>query len=144
MNISERDITKAELDAIYRDFRNIEIKDGIPQRKTERFEYIAEENDRVIGYVSGITEHKWFYLTDLWVEESRRRKGLGTKLLCMIEQKALSVGMEHIYLWTAGSINSQFYEKNGYERFTVFENKYEVEGYHQFGYRKNLLTGGIR
>ena len=89
-------------------------------------------------------EHKWFYLTDLWVEESRRRKGLGTKLLCMIEQKALSVGMEHIYLWTAGSINSQFYEKNGYERFTVFENKYEVEGYHQFGYRKNLLTGGIR
>ena len=143
MKISDRDITKAELDAIYQDFRNIEIKDGIPQRKTERFEYIAEENERVIGYVSGITEHKWFYLTDLWVEESHRRKGLGTKLLCMIEQKALSVGMEHIYLWTAGSINSQFYEKNGYERFTVLENKYEVEGYHQFGYRKKLLTGGI-
>ncbi len=58
MNISERDITPAELESIYDDFRNIEIADGVPQRKTERYQYVFEENGAVIGYVSGITEHK--------------------------------------------------------------------------------------
>jgi len=140
MNISERDITPAELESIYDDFRNIEIADGVPQRKTERYQYVFEENGAVIGYVSGITEHKWFYLTDLWVEESYRRQGLGTRLLNMIEQKASDVGMEHIYLWTSGFINPLFYEKLGYIRFTVLEDKYEVEGYHQTGYRKDIIA----
>ena len=138
MRITERDITKTELEAIYEDFRNIEIKDGVPQKKTERFQFVIEDGDRIIGYVSGITEHKWFYLTDLWVEESCRRIGLGTRLLNMIEDKARCEGMEHIYLWTSGYINPLFYEKNGYECFTILENKYEVEGYHQIGYRKDI------
>ena len=139
MNITDRDITPSELESIYDDFRRIEIPDGVPQRKTERYQYVLEDNGAVIGYISGITEHKWFYLTDLWVEESHRRQGLGTKLLTMIEQKAADVGMEHIYLWTSGFINPLFYEKNGYERFTVLENKYEIEGYHQIGYRKDII-----
>lgn len=138
MKITERDISVSELEYIYEDFRRIEIADGIPQRKTERYQFTLEEDDKLIGYISGITEHKWFYLTDLWIEEKHRRKGLGSKLLGMIESKAKTEGMEHIYLWTAGQINSLFYEKNGYVSFTVLENKLEVEGYHQIGYRKEL------
>lgn len=138
MQIKEHKISKSELDRIYEDFTKIEIADGIPQRKTERYEFTAEENGRVIGYVSGITEHKWFYLTDLWVDESFRRQGLGSKLLKLIEQKAADAGMEHIYLWTAGFINPIFYEKHGYTKFAVLENKFEIPGYHQIGFRKDL------
>ena len=138
MTITERNITPAELESIYDDFREIEISDGVPQRKTERFQYVLEDGGAVIGYVSGITEHKWFYLTDLWIAQPHRRHGLGTKLLTMMEQKAADIGMEHIYLWTAGRINPLFYDKNGYTRFAVLEDKYEVEGYHQIGYRKDI------
>jgi len=139
VQIKERKVSKSELDRIYEDFTKIEIADGIPQRKTERYEFTAEENGSVIGYVSGITEHKWFYLTDLWVDETFRRHGLGSKLLKLIEQKAAGAGMEHIYLWTAGLINPIFYEKHGYTKFAVLEDKFEIPGYHQIGFRKDLV-----
>ena len=138
MDISERDISPEELQSIYEDFRKIEIREGIPQREVRRYQYVLEEDGEVVGYVSGITEHKWFYLTDLWVEESRRRKGLGSRLLSMIEEKAASLGMEHVYLWTSGKNNPLFYEKQGYTPFAVLEDKLEVKGCHQTGYRKDL------
>ena len=118
---------------MYEDFRRIELADGIPQRKEVCYQYILEIDNRIIGFVSGLTEPKWFYLTDLWIEEPRRGDGLGTKLLVMMEEKAKSVGMEHVYLWTTGPRNSRFYEKNGYERFAVLEDKMKVKGYHQIG-----------
>lgn len=138
MRITERKITKSELDSIYEDFTEIEIANGIPRRKTERYEFLAEEEGGVIGYVSGITEHKWLYLTDLWVEKSHRRQGLGRQLLKLLERKAEDSGMEHIYLWTSGFVNPVFYEKHGYKKFAVLEDKFEVPGYHQIGYRKDL------
>ena len=123
---------------IYDDFRELDSGYGIPFRPSVRYQFTAEEDGRVIGYVSGITEHKWFYLTDLWVSADHRRKGLGSQLLELMEKKALSVGAEHIYLWTAGPVNPLFYEKHGYTCFAVLENKFGVEGYHQTGFRKAL------
>ena len=138
MTVTEREISKQELDTIYEDFRRLEASYGVPYSPSVRYRYTAEEGGSVIGYVSGITEHKWFYLSDLWVEASHRGQGLGSKLLELIEAKALNVGMEHIYLWTAGPDNPKFYEKHGYTCFTVLENKFGIEGYHQTGFRKAL------
>jgi len=138
MIITDRDITKGELNDIYDDFKNIEIKDGVPQIKQERYQFIAEENDIIIGFASGLTNHKWFYLTDMWVHENYRRRGLGSKLLKMLEDKVKSIGMEHIWTWTTGPVNSEFYEKQGYSVFTVFEDFCEIGGYHQTGYRKDF------
>ena len=138
MQITEREITQEELNRIYEDFTKIEIRGGVPQTPVMRYQYTVEEDGKVIGFVSGLTEHKWFYLSDLWVEEEHRRSGLGSKLLVMMEEKARSAGMEHVYTWTTGRINPIFYEKHGYKRFTVFEDFCEVEGYHRIGYRKDL------
>lgn len=138
MKITDRNITKAELDFIYEDFKKIEKQDGIPDANTKRYEYLAEENNIVIGYVSGLTNHKWFYLTDLWVHEDYRRNKLGTKLLTMMESKVQSIGIKHIYTWTSGFKNPIFYEKLGYKPFTIFTDFFEVKGYHHIGYRKDL------
>lgn len=73
MKITDRDITKQELQDIYDDFTKIEIQDGIPQVKQERHQFIAEENGIIIGFASGLTNHKWFYLSDMWVHENYRR-----------------------------------------------------------------------
>lgn len=138
MQIIERQINKDELDRIYDDFKAIEKKDNLPDPKTQRLELVAHEGNEVIGYVSGLTNHRWFYLTDLWVSERYRRKGLGSDLLVRIEDKARSIGMEHIYTWTSGFTNPIFYEKHGYKTFTIFEDFFEVKGYHHIGYRKDL------
>ena len=138
MIFTDREITKQELDNIYDDFKKIARDDGVPEFEQKRYQFIAEENGSVIGFVSGLTNHKWFYLSDLWVHGSHRRRGLGTKLLAMMEEKVRSLGIKHIYTWTSGFINPIFYEKMGYAKFVVFENFYEIEGYHQIGYRKNF------
>lgn len=138
MKITEREITQEELQAIYDDFTKIEIRDGVPQTPVVRYQFTAEENGAVIGFVSGLTEHKWFYLSDLWVEEAHRGQGLGSDLLHRMEEKAREIGMEHVYTWTTGPENMRFYEKRGYRAFTVFEDFCEVPGYHRAGYRKKL------
>ena len=138
MQITERAITQDELQMIYDDFTKIEIRDGISQTPVVRYQFTVEDDGKVVGFVSGLTEHKWFYLSDLWVEETRRRQGLGSELLTMMEEKAKSVGMEHVYTWTTGPINMRFYEKCGYQRYALFEDFCEVPGYHRVGYRKDL------
>lgn len=138
MTITQREITRDELQMIYDDFKKIEIADGVPQQEEERYQFTAEENGEVIGFVSGLTKYRWFYLTDMWVDERYRRQGLGSKLLKMMEDKVTANGMEHIYLWTSGRINPFFYEKHGYQSFVIFENFYELEGYHHMGYRKDF------
>ena len=138
MIFTDRDISKTELENIYDDFKKIELRDGVPDVKQVRHQFVAEENDIVIGFASGLTNHKWFFLSDLWVHENYRRKGLGTKLLHMLENKIQSIGIEHIYTWTSGFINPQFYEKQGYNSFATFEDFFEVKGYHHIGYRKDF------
>jgi len=63
---------------------------------------------------------------------------LGTKLLRMLEDKVKSIGTEHIYTWTSGFVNPIFYERQGYQAFAVFEDFFEVKGYHHIGYRKDI------
>ena len=138
MKFTDREITKKELDDIYDDFKKIDIQDGVPDSKQERYQFIVEENDQIIGFASGLTNHKWFYLTDLWIHEKYRRKGLGTKILSRLEEKVESIGIKHIYTWTSGFINPIFYEKQNYKVFTIFEDFFEIKGHHYIGYRKDF------
>ena len=139
MVIINREASLDERARILRDFDQILIKDGVPQSAPTRYSMVAEEDGKLVGYASGLKEHRWLYLTDLWVEERRRRQGIGTALPNRMEETARNEGMEHVYLWTSGFVNPLFYEKNGYRKFVVFEDFFEVEGYHQIGYRKDLL-----
>ena len=138
VKITDREISKTELEEIYADFRNIEVRDGVPHFEQKRYNVTAEENGNVVGFASGLTNRKWFFLSDMWIREDYRRRGLGTKLLSMLEDSIKAIGIEHIYTWTSGFINPIFYEKLGYSKFTVFEDFFEVEGYHHIGYRKDL------
>ena len=139
--ITDREITKTELDEIYADFKKIEARDGVPHFEQKRHNIVAEENGMVVGFASGLTNHKWFFLSDMWVHEVYRRQGLGSKLLSMLEDAVKAIGIEHIYSWTSGFVNPMFYEKQGYSKFTVFEDFFEVKGYHHIGYRKDFIDG---
>jgi GrpB-like predicted nucleotidyltransferase (UPF0157 family)/GNAT superfamily N-acetyltransferase len=138
IQITDREITKEELNAIYDDFKVIDRENGIPDAPQVRYQYMAEQNGNVVGFASGLTNHKWFYLSDMWVESSYRRQGLGKKLLSMLEERVQSIGIEHIYTWTSGKNNERFYEQQGYRIFTIFENFFEKDGFDYVGYRKDF------
>jgi len=140
VKITDREITTTELDDIYADFKKIEAQDGVPYSEQKRHNVVAEENGLVVGFASGFTNHKWFFLSDIWVREEYRRQGLGTKLLSMLEDAIRVIGMEHIYTWTSGFTNPIFYEKQGYHKFTVFEDFFEVKNYHHIGYKKDFIS----
>ena len=140
MKITDREVTQTELDGIYADFKKIEAQDGVPFSEQKRHNVVAEENGIVVGFASGLTHHKWFFLSDMWVHEYYRRQGLGTKLLSMLEDAVKVIGMEHIYTWTSGFTNPIFYEKQGYHKFTVLEDFFEVKDYHHIGYRKDFIS----
>ena len=136
--ITQRDISQEELEEIYADFKAMERADGVCPQKETRYQFVAEENGKMIGLASGLVHHEWFYLSDLWVREGHRGKGLGSQLLVCLEEKVRSLGVKHIYTWTSGHKNPRFYERHQYRVFTVFENYYGIEDYPQIGYRKDL------
>jgi ribosomal protein S18 acetylase RimI-like enzyme len=104
---------------------------------------VATDGGKFIGCSSGIAQKnnnqygKYFYLSDLLVEKEYRKQGLGKKLLELLEGKMKSLGIESIWTWTATYEASTFYQQQGYEVFTKFENYYP-SGYARVGLIKKL------
>ena len=111
---------------------------------TTKYPYlVCLKDDKIVGYVyageySSRSAYSWTAAMSIYVDKDYRRQGIGTVLLESMEKEVKASGLKHVYLWTYGPINSKFYEKNGYRSFAVFEDYYEVKGYNQVGYRKDL------
>jgi len=139
MKITDREVTKQELKEIYEDFKKIDIQYGVPQVEKTRHNVTADENGMVVGMASGLTNHKWFYLSDLWIHEDYRGQGLGAKLLAMLEDKIKAIGIKHIYTWTTGyNSNEIFYQKQGYRQCLLFEDLFEIKDGHHICLRKDF------
>lgn len=139
MKFTDRNVTKEELDKIYDDFKKIEEIYGVPDTCSNRYNVTVEENNEIIGFASGLTNHKWFNLTDLWIHEDYRGQGLGSKILRMLEEDIKLKGIKHVYTWTTGyNKNDVFYKKQGYEEFTNLEGFFEVNDGDHIGLRKDL------
>jgi len=139
MKISKREVNQAEYQAILADFRRIDAEFGLPDAAAERLNITVDEDGAVVGFASGLLHHKWFYLTDLWIHEARRRCGLGAKILKMLEADAQNQGAAHIYTCTtAYNSNEKFYEKQGYAQCLVLADFFAAENGHQIFLRKDF------
>ena len=76
-------------------------------------EYDADGN--VIAGLLGGTYWGWMYVNILWVRESHRRTGIGSRLLAEAEREALHRGCHHVHLDTMSWQAPEFYRKHGYE-----------------------------
>lgn len=74
-----------------------------------------DENGDVIGGILGGTYWGWMYVDILWVHESHRHKGIGSKLLREAENEAIGRGCHHAHLDTMSWQAPEFYKKHGYE-----------------------------
>lgn len=143
INIFEREMTEAEFASINAGFDEQTIEYGNPIETSERFGFVVMDGQKFIGCSSGLVyKHdngysKWFYITDLFIERTYRKQGLGATILRKLEERAAALGVKNIWTWTAYE-GPGFYKKQGYEIFCELEDWYS-SGHSRVGVRKALV-----
>ncbi|MBC8393725.1 MAG: GNAT family N-acetyltransferase [Deltaproteobacteria bacterium] len=99
---------------------------------------VEDEETRVIGGVCGDLSFGWLNIHLLWVHEDHRGKDIGTKLLSLIEEAALSKQIHQSQLETSDFMALDFYLKHGYEIFAELEGK--PAGGKWYYMKKNLFS----
>ena len=92
---------------------------------------VRDGEDRIVAGICGNTWGGCLEIRQFWVEEARRKQGLGTRLLGAAEQEARRRGCRQILLMTFSFQAPAFYVKHGFEVVSVVDN-------HPRGH-KNLL-----
>ena len=93
--------------------------------------FVRDEEDRIAAGICGNTWGGCFEIRQFWVEEARRKQGLGTRLLGAAELEARRRGCRQIVLMTFDFQAPAFYAKLGFEVVAVVDD-------HPRGH-KNLL-----
>jgi len=143
VKFSYRNMTDQEYKREQTAFNEHGAEFGNPPETQERHGFVATDNGKFIGCSSGLSQKtnnqycKYFYLSDLLVEKEYRKQGLGKKLLNLLEEKIKLLGIEYIWTWTADYEASTFYQKQGYQIFTSFENFY-LSGHSRVGLIKKF------
>lgn len=82
-----------------------------------------DETGAVIGGIHGELVWEWLYIKTLWVVEKHRGRGIGKRLLMVMEKAAVSRGFHKSHLETTDFQALGFYLKEGYEIFGELEGK---------------------
>jgi GNAT superfamily N-acetyltransferase len=99
---------------------------------------IRDDSDRIVAGLCGNTWGNTCDIRQFWVEESRRRRGLGTQVFQAAEKEARRRGCTQIVLMTFSFQASAFYESNGFEIVATIEN--HPRGYRNFLMRKRIAA----
>ncbi len=94
--------------------------------------FVRDEADRIVAGICGNTWGGCLEIRQFWVEEARRKKGLGTRLLEAAEQEALRRGCRQVLLATFSFQAPAFYARHGFEVVAVVDD-------HPRGHRNLLL-----
>ncbi len=97
------------------------IRDGIVNfnsqtinEKATHFSIFAKDGSQIIGGAL-IWEHSdALYLDVLWCDEHYRKKGVGTKIISMIDEVARNKGLQKIFVDTYAFQAQAFYQKHGF------------------------------
>jgi N-acylglucosamine-6-phosphate 2-epimerase len=79
--------------------------------------FLLDDRQKVRAGLVGLTRWNWLLVEVLWVEESLRRQGFGSKLMQIAEQEAKQRGCNEAILDTFSFQAKGFYEQLGYEVF---------------------------
>lgn len=76
--------------------------------------FIRDEAGNVIGGLTGKTRATSLDIDYFCIPESLRKSGMGSKLLKRLEQEAIKLGVENIFLYTYTFQAPNFYKHLGY------------------------------
>jgi ribosomal protein S18 acetylase RimI-like enzyme len=97
-------------------------QNGHPRRSEKYSIFLKDKNEKILGGV--IVTFLWngMEINSLWVDESIRRQGWGTKLVEKIEVEGAKRGCIISYTNTFPWQAPQFYEKLGYKIYGKLDN----------------------
>lgn len=87
------------------------------------FNFIAKENDEVVGIITGHSYYKEVHIGDIIILEEYRNRHIGTKLIETVENHFKNKGFENINLTTYSFQAPEFYKKCGFEVEFIRESK---------------------
>jgi GNAT superfamily N-acetyltransferase len=102
----------------------------------ELLAFVVRERDHIVAGICGNTWGGTCELRQFWVQESKRRHGLGTRLFQAAEQEARRRGCTQIVLMTFSFQAPAFYKKHGFEVVATIDN--HPRGYQNLLMRKEL------
>ena len=96
------------------EFNKFATKNGIICNY-KSFAFVAKEESKIIGIITGNSYYKEVHISDLIVLEQYRNKHIGTKLMETVENYYKNKGYENINLTTYGFQALEFYKKCGFK-----------------------------
>ena len=87
------------------------------------FSFIAKEDRKIVGIITGHSYYKEVHIEDLIVLEEYRNKHIGSMLVKEVEEYFKNKEFENINLTTYGFQAPEFYKKCGFTVEFVRENK---------------------
>ena len=98
--------------------------------------FVRDDKDRIVAGICGNTWGGCLEIRQLWVDEERRKQGLGTRLFVAAEQEARRRGCRQILLTTFTFQAPAFYAKHGFEVLATVDD--HPRGYQHLLLRKRL------
>ena len=94
--------------------------------------FVRDDKGRIVAGICGNTWGGCLEIRQLWVDEARRKQGLGTRLFVAAEQEARRRGCRQILLTTFTFQAPAFYAKHGFKVLATVDD-------HPRGYQHLLL-----
>ena len=104
-----------------------------------QFSFVAKENGRLVGIITGNAYYKEVHISDLIIIEEYRNKHIGSKLIQTVMEYFENKNYENINLTTYAFQAPEFYQKNGFEIEFIRKNKEnpKLDKYYLVKYFKN-------
>jgi N-acetylglutamate synthase-like GNAT family acetyltransferase len=135
----EREMTGAEYSRVSAGFAQHSMEHGNPVRPSQRHTFVVMDGELFVGCASGLTNDngQWLILTNLFIEQPYRGRGVGATVLAKLEGKASALGVRNMWRWTAAYEAPGFYQRQGYAILAELERWYPG-GQSQVGLHKAL------
>jgi GNAT superfamily N-acetyltransferase len=100
--------------------------------------FARDASGALVGGVYGKVNWTWLHIGLFWIEEERRRSGLGSALLRSIEAAGVERGCRFAHLDTFSYQARPFYERHGYTLFGTLDDY--PPGHKRYFLRKTLAA----
>ena len=118
---SSTEASSSDVDTVFSGIRSFNEAYAGPSGFRKVHLFLRDESGVVRGGLLGKELWDWLYVEILWVHESLRKRGLGSRLLRQAELEAAARGRRKVLLDTFEFQAPGFYERHGYRVFGTLE-----------------------